>query len=215
MKEHRIAHSTGGNCFDVAIWLQQEFACAGIESRIIGRSLCTPKAHIAVIAYDVRGQEYFCDLGDQWLEPILINEKDPDFSPEYHSGFASGLRVRVKTTENQLLLTYLREDGKESIELFPLTSVPADILMKASDHSQALLRRPFVEIRAIHPKSNKIQLWEYDRKECFWHLDSGTAIEEGCDNQDCWTERIHHMTGMSLAIISAAFGVYSLYGTEM
>jgi hypothetical protein len=215
MKEHRAEYGCSGNCFDVAIWLQEEFRSAGIETEIIGRNLCSTKAHIAVIAFGERGNGYFCDLGDQWLQPILINKQALEFSPEYHSGFAPGTRVKVETAGDQLLFVHAHPDGKESIEQFLLAPVPNDILMRAADHSQALLRRPFVEIRAVHRPSETRQLWEYDRNECFWHLDSGLLTERDCDSPSSRSERIHQMTGISMHIISTAFEVYAQRGIEM
>ena len=69
---HRNDYGTGGNCFDLAIWLLDEFARMGVRAHAIGHDFFTPKAHVAVLAYD--GQDrYLCDLGDQWLQPIQVD----------------------------------------------------------------------------------------------------------------------------------------------
>ncbi|EQD47410.1 hypothetical protein B1B_12352, partial [mine drainage metagenome] len=49
---HRKDHGTGGNCFDLAIWLLDEFARAGVQAHAIGHDFFTPEAHVAVLADD-------------------------------------------------------------------------------------------------------------------------------------------------------------------
>src|SRR4029453_1755746 len=72
MKEHYAQYGITGNCFDLTIWLLHEFENEGIEAYSVGHDLGTPDAHVAVIAKDEKGNRYFCDLGDQWLNPIQI-----------------------------------------------------------------------------------------------------------------------------------------------
>ncbi|TLS35014.1 hypothetical protein [Pseudalkalibacillus caeni] len=55
LEEHWKTFNTVGNCFDLAIWLLDSFADAGVEAYPIGHHLFTPKAHIAVIARDSSG----------------------------------------------------------------------------------------------------------------------------------------------------------------
>ncbi|TWM29930.1 hypothetical protein CHCC14820_1269 [Bacillus paralicheniformis] len=66
-------YGIAGNCFDLSIWLLDEFTKDGVEAFPIGRSFKTERAHAAVIALDERGRRFLCDLGDQWLQPILID----------------------------------------------------------------------------------------------------------------------------------------------
>ncbi|WP_052487678.1 GNAT family N-acetyltransferase [Gordoniibacillus kamchatkensis] len=75
MKEHRLQYGTSGNCFDLALWLIEEYKREGITAYAIGHDLCTPKAHVAVVAINERGERFFCDLGDQWIEPIWIDPR--------------------------------------------------------------------------------------------------------------------------------------------
>ena len=48
MKEHRQKYGLSGNCFDLAIWLLDEFKKDGIEAYPIGHHLNTEDAHVAV-----------------------------------------------------------------------------------------------------------------------------------------------------------------------
>ncbi|MBS4162322.1 hypothetical protein GWP49_35325, partial [Klebsiella pneumoniae] len=73
MKEHYRQFGISGNCFDLAIWLLDEFSKQGIEAYPIGHHFKTEDAHAAVIALDERGRRFLCDLGDQWLQPILVD----------------------------------------------------------------------------------------------------------------------------------------------
>ena len=54
MVAHRVDYGAGGNCFDLALWLRQAFAAAGIPARLIGHDLGTAEAHIAVLADELR-----------------------------------------------------------------------------------------------------------------------------------------------------------------
>ena len=50
MIEHRQSLGTGGNCFDLAVWLQHAFVEAGVRAFVAGHDLETPEAHVASIA---------------------------------------------------------------------------------------------------------------------------------------------------------------------
>ncbi len=71
MKEHYLQYGSTGNCFDLAIWLLAELRKEGVEAYAIGHDLFTPKAHVAVVAVNAEGRSYLCDLGDQWIQPVL------------------------------------------------------------------------------------------------------------------------------------------------
>ncbi|CAM4290481.1 hypothetical protein BAMA_03870 [Bacillus manliponensis] len=100
MKEHREEYGITGNCFDLAIWLLDEFKNDGITAYPIGRHLHTERAHVAVITLDEKGRRYLCDLGDQWLDPILIDSNSEDYTDEILSGFFPAAKVQVKSTEH-------------------------------------------------------------------------------------------------------------------
>lgn len=46
MKEHRNKYGLSGNCFDLAIWLLDEFQKDGIQAYPIGHNLNTEHAHV-------------------------------------------------------------------------------------------------------------------------------------------------------------------------
>ena len=58
MKEHYQEYGIAGNCFDLSIWLLDEFTKDGVEAFPIGRSFKTERAHAAVIALDERGRRF-------------------------------------------------------------------------------------------------------------------------------------------------------------
>lgn len=47
MREHRRLQGSGGNCFDLVLWLREELREAGIPSRVVGHDLETAQAHVA------------------------------------------------------------------------------------------------------------------------------------------------------------------------
>jgi hypothetical protein len=48
-----------GNCFDLALWLLEEFKKAEIMAYPIGYDLKSEKAHVAVIAQDNHENRYY------------------------------------------------------------------------------------------------------------------------------------------------------------
>lgn len=215
MQEHRDRFGCSGNCFDLALWLLRDFEAAGIRAHAVGHDLFTPHAHIAVIAFDQDGYAYLCDLGDQWLEPILVDSRSPHFTTDFQSGFFPAAQVSVTVEERRsLMIRYRRPNGKESRQRFDTRPVPADALVKAADHSQKLLRHPLVEVRRIHPALGSTGHWEFSRGVCRWSLDTGLYEERSSEVAD-WVQRIHEMTGIAPAVVETAFDVYRDLGTEM
>lgn len=78
MKEHRSQYGISGNCFDLAIiWLLDELQKDRITAYPIDHDLNSEDTHVAVIALDESGNRSLCDLGDQgdqWINPILIDD---------------------------------------------------------------------------------------------------------------------------------------------
>lgn len=56
MRQHRQQYHITGNCFDLALWLVDEFRNEGITAYPIGNELCTSEAHAAVVAEDKNGR---------------------------------------------------------------------------------------------------------------------------------------------------------------
>ncbi|WP_239984524.1 hypothetical protein [Lentibacillus sediminis] len=95
MKEHRQRYGLSGNCFDLTIWLLDELGKNGVEAYPIGHDLNTEDAHVAVIALDEIGNRYLCDLGDQWIVPVLIDGNSEDFGFDKHSRFFPAAEIQV------------------------------------------------------------------------------------------------------------------------
>lgn len=206
MTEHRQLHGTGGNCFDLAVWLRHALHEAGIQARITGHDLGTGDAHAAVVATDPSGQEFLCDLGDLWLQPILISHT----SELWHAGFFPGREIQVHRDGDHLRVYYRRGNGKVSHQAFGLAPVPEEVFQQACHHSQNLLRRPFCEALLPHPETGRISHWEYDRGRSFWNLDSGPVFEEPCVDDAGWIARICQRTGISAEIVTGAFDAYGV-----
>ncbi|WP_370521742.1 hypothetical protein [Virgibacillus sp. MSP4-1] len=82
MKEHRSQYGISGNCFDLAIWLLDELKKNRITAYPIGHDLNSEDAHVAVVALDESGNSYLCDLGDQWINPILVDKNSENYTNE-------------------------------------------------------------------------------------------------------------------------------------
>lgn len=210
MMAHRRLLGAGGNCFDLALWLRHELLAAGIPARIIGHDFQTPEAHVAVLAGGGGGPEYLCDLGDLWLQPILVTPGHPDFSPDWHEGFFPGRLVQVQRAADFLEVHYRRADGKVSRQRYDLAPVAEELFLKACHHSQNLLRRPFCEMLLPHPATGRIEHWEYDRGASFWNRGSGPEFEPPCQTPADWIGRIAARTGMAPELIATAFEVYGI-----
>lgn len=212
MVEHRRRHGAGGNCFDLALWLRHEFEAHGIPARIVGHDLCTPEAHVAVVAIDRSGSEFLCDLGDQWLQPICI---DAGAAPDqWHSRFFPGREVRISRMDHGLEVFYRRGNGKVGRQHYDLQPLSEDAIMQACHHSQNLLRRPFCEMLLAHPETGRVEHWEYDNGASFWNLENGPVFEEPCLTRAEWVARIGARTGMSAELISTAFKAYENYAVR-
>lgn len=212
MKEHRHQYGTSGNCFDLAIWLIHEFKSNGISAYAIGHDLNTPEAHVAVIAVNEQGYAYFCDLGDQWIEPILVDPGSEEYTEEALEGFTTGGKIRIVTDARHITFSYIRPNGKISKQSFHLKPVSSEELWTAANVSQALLRYPLVEMRI--PQTDEIVHWEFDKWSSFISSNHGLTMESMLEDNEQWAERIHQRTGMSKSVIVQALDVYSNLGSN-
>jgi len=176
MREHRQQYGVTGNCFDLAIWLLDEFAKDGVEAYPIGHSLKTENAHVAVIAISENGNRFLCDLGDQWLIPILIDSQSDDFVNEQLNGFFPAAKVQVKDNENNTEIFYYRPNGKISRQIYNTQPINKNVFMKAAEYSQNLIKpRPLLECRI--PYKNEIAHWEFNNWESFLSTSEGLFME--------------------------------------
>lgn len=209
MRAHRERYGTGGNCFDLALWLQAELAAAGIGARMIGHDLETPSAHVAVLATDQAGNEYLCDLGDCWLQPVLVSPGSPAFDPGWHDGFYPGRSVQVRRSGESLEVEYRRANGKSYTQSFDLLPLTEETVARACHCSQNLLRRPFVEY-LLPGQGAK---WEFDNGVSLLITADGAAMEEPCHSAAAWAERIAAKAGIAPEVTLASLAVYRVHAT--
>jgi len=207
MEEHRQQYGLSGNCFDLAAWLIHKYKAEGMEAYGVGNGLCTPKAHVAVVAVNHQGYRYFCDLGDQWIEPVLIDPDSEDFCQAELTGFVTGGKVKVEATSPGVRFSYIRPNGKVSYQSFDLTPIGRDEWMAAACYSQSLLRHPLVEMRL--PASREVIHWEFDSWNSFISSSEGLTKEPQLDTNEEWAAKIHERTGMSPEIVLKALDLYS------
>lgn len=159
MKEHYKQYKITGNCFDLAIWLLEEFKRHHIEAYAIGHNLFTEEAHVAVIAIDENKYKYLCDLGDQWIQPICIDKNSPTFHSEECIGFFPGAKIQVQHQRDDIEISYKRPNGKVSKQSFSLNAIDENQLLEAAEFSQRLIKPyPLLESRQYE---NEVIHWEF------------------------------------------------------
>ncbi|TKH43010.1 hypothetical protein C1I60_15890 [Paenibacillus terrae] len=82
----------------------------------------TAEAHVAVIAKNEDGRRYLCDLGDQWLIPVLVDADHPSFTSEKLTGFFPAADIEVQPHQDAVTILYHRPNGKMSRQKFDLAS---------------------------------------------------------------------------------------------
>ncbi|MCA1319081.1 hypothetical protein LC085_04080 [Bacillus tianshenii] len=207
MKEHYEGFGAGGNCFDLAIWLLAELKEAGIEAYPIGHDFFDEKAHVALIALGEDGEKYYCDLGDQWIQPILI-EKNDRFIEGKLAGFFPGAYVKVETKEKEFNISYIRNNGKISIQTFPLTRYTNEDLLRAGELSQARIWKALCEKRVRREGTDEVTHWEFYNWKSFESSLSGLNKEPELSSKDEWAERIALNMGMDLEFVKAALSKF-------
>ncbi|MDQ0060029.1 hypothetical protein [Paenibacillus harenae] len=203
MKSHREQYGTSGNCFDLAIWLIHEFR----KEKFTSYAILTPDSHVAVVVLNEKGNRYLCDLGDQWIDPILIDQKDEDYSEEFLDNFFPGAQVKMESRENSLLVTYRRPNGKEMNQTYLLNPITDETLIAEGEKTQRTLSSPLVEKR-IFTNSSVIH-WEFDNYISFYSSMDGKQIESKLQTIEEWAERIGNVSGIDKKIIRDALEVYS------
>lgn len=207
MKEHREEFGITGNCFDLAIWLLDEFRKDGIEAYPIGHNLKSSGAHVAVIALDDHGNRFLCDLGDQWLNPILIDSKNDAFTNEKLSGFFPAAEIQIMSRDSNLEVVYHRPSGKISKQMYDTTPLERDFFMEAAEFSQNLIKpKPLLEFRA--PYKNEIAHWEFYDWKSFLSTNEGLFHEEPLESIGEWAGKLNHMTGYKLEFLTEALIKY-------
>lgn len=208
MEAHRRRCGTGGNCFDLALWLLELAREAGLPAYAVGHGFQTEEAHAAVVVQDAGGAEYLCDPGDLWLQPVLVTPEAPGFATGFHPGFFPAAAVSIERTGRHLLVRYRRPNGKVGAQQYDLTPVGKADFLDACHHSQNLLRHSLVEQLLPYPKTGEVGHWEYDTGRSFWSLETGLIEEPPCDSVEGWALRITERTGIAPEISRAALRIY-------
>ncbi len=207
MREHRKAYGLGGNCFDLALWLLAEFREAGIEAYPIGSKLGTEGAHAAVMALDGKGRRFLCDLGDQWIQPILLDVHDSAFSDAPQAGFFPGARVQLSAEPNGLVIGYERPGGKLSVQSYSLHPADPQSFRQAAEFSQHQLgKQPLIEVRV--PYNGELAHWEFSDWQSEISTKSGLKKEPPASSFGEWVERIHGRSGYDRGVVEEALSFY-------
>ncbi len=211
MKQHHEEFGVTGNCFDLAIWLLAAFEEAGIEAYPIGSGLGTEDAHAAVMAVDSEGRRYLCDLGDQWLQPVLIDGDDKAYTDERLTGFFPGAEVQVFSENDTFKVIYHRPNGKFSTQVYSALPVTMEEFLEAADFSQShVYPKPLLEVRL--PLENETAHWEFDDWKSFLSTSQGLIEDPPLATMDEWVERIHKKTGYDKTLLKESLEYFKGLG---
>lgn len=205
MKLHREQYGTSGNCFDLAIWLLHEFR----KEKVTAYPVLTPDDHVAVVALNEYGNRYLCDLGDQWIEPILIEPSSDEYTEEYLSSFFPGALVKVETETNvdRLVVTYQRPNGKEIKQTYLLSPVTDEQLLVEAEKTQGTLWQALVEKRMFN--ADEVVHWEFDDDISFISSMQGKKMESKLHTLEEWAARIAKVSGMNKSLVEHALEIYA------
>lgn len=207
MREHRETYGLGGNCFDLALWLLTDFRAAGIEAYPVGSKLGTEEAHAAVLAIDKSGRRFLCDLGDQWLQPILVETQDEAFSEGPQKGFFPGADVQLSAEPDGMTIVYQRPGGKLSVQKYSLQPIDLSAFWQAAEYSQHQLgKTPMIEVRV--PYESELAHWEFNDWQSELSTSEGLIQEPAAESLEAWVERIHERSGYDRDVVSEALAFY-------
>lgn len=207
MKEHRQRYGITGNCFDLALWLLDEFRKEGIKAYGVGSGLGTMEAHAAVVAEDQEGWRYLCDLGDQWLQPVLVDGNAPAFRSGKLAGFFPGAEVEILPAEDSVEIIYHRPGGKMSDQTYHLERVEDEAFWQAAEFSQRhIYPKALLEVRI--PYKAETAHWEFENWESALSTSEGLFRDAPVATLEEWVERIHEKTGYDRQFLQEALELY-------
>lgn len=207
MKEHYNQFKITGNCFDLAILLLHELKQYNIRAYAIGHDLYTEEAHVAVIAVDEHNYKYLCDLGDQWIQPICIDQQNPLFHSEDCVGFFPGATIQVHPVKEDVEIFYKRPNGKVSKQFFNLKPIDESTLLEAAEYSQQHIRpRPLLECRQYGEE--EVTHWEFYNWHSFTSAMDGLTEDQDLQSVQEWAARIHSNTGYHVEFLVEALTLY-------
>ncbi|WP_042224042.1 hypothetical protein [Oceanobacillus manasiensis] len=204
MREHREQYGIAGNCFDLSLWLLDEFKQAGIPAYPIGHHLGSEHAHIAVIALDDKGGRYLCDLGDQWLNPLPI---DAVYDGRRLKGHFPAAEIQFEQRGEELEVQYYRPNGKASKQTFELKPIEINKCLQAADQSQRLIKpQPLFECRI--PYNQDKAHWEFYNWESFLSTWEGLIDEPVSKDIDQWVEKLYYYSGYDKGMLQTSLKAY-------
>lgn len=207
MVQHHNRYGITGNCFDLAIWLLEAFDRAGVKAYPVGSGLGTERVHAAVVAEDQRARRFLCDLGDQWIQPILVDAACPEFKEGRLSGFFPGAEVQVKAAENGIEVIYHRPNGKQSNQIYALEPVDRTEFLAAAEYSQQHIHpEPLLEVRLL--EAGEIVHWEFDNWKSFLSTRTGLYPDNEIETLEEWVERIHDKTQYDKEFLAESLSFY-------
>lgn len=207
MKEHKEQYGITGNCFDLAIWLADEFAQQGIQAYPIGDAIHTEDAHVAVFAEDEEGSRFLCDLGDQWIQPVLIERRHAAFTAEKLTGFFPGAQIQVLPRNEEVEILYHRPNGKVSRQTYQTRAIGWPEFLEAAERSQRnVYPKPLLEKRI--PLGNEIAHWEFFDWESFLSTTDGLFKDTPLSTLEEWVERLHTKTGFDIDFLRESLTYY-------
>lgn len=213
MREHRSQYGISGNCFDLAIWLLDELHKEKISAYPIGYDLFTEDAYVAVIALDDSGSRYLCDLGDQWINPILVNTESEDYTDETLDGFFPGANVQILPNRSDLEILYYRPNGKVSKQKYNPDPINIDHFLQAAEYSQNLITpKPLLECRI--PYKNEIAHWEFYNWKSFLSTREGLFHEPKLNSVEEWAHKINEVTGYDMGFLFSVLEQYKKITAE-
>lgn len=206
MKEHYKQYKITGNCFDLALWLLDEFKRNHIEAYAIGHNLFTKDAHVAVIAIDKNKYKYLCDLGDQWIQPICVDQNNPFFHSEECIDFFPGAKIQVQPQGANIEILYKRLNGKISKQVFNLNIIDENQLLEAAEFSQRLIKPfPLLECRQYE---NEVTHWEFYNFKSYSSSMNGLVEDTKQRTIEEWAAIIQEKTNYNFEILLEVLNYY-------
>ncbi|HSI66133.1 MAG TPA: hypothetical protein VK947_01880 [Planococcus sp. (in: firmicutes)] len=207
MKEHKQQYGITGNCFDLAIWLADEFAQRGITAYPVGDAIHTSDAHVAIIAEDERANRFLCDLGDQWIQPVLIEQGHEEFTTEKLAGFFPAAQIQVMPRDEEVEILYHRPNGKTSRQTYQTRAIGWDEFQEAAERSQQnIYPKPLLEKRLL--LGNEVTHWEFFDWRSFLSTNDGLHKDSPLSTVEEWVERIWEKTGYDQSFLRESLTIY-------
>lgn len=198
MQRDLEAYGAGGNCFDLAIWLEAELRARGIDSAFVASGRIGPDTHVALVAHtpgDGRGERWLCDLGDMWLAPLCIDEG----SDTPVRGLFPGAAVSWSQQAGSLTVRYHRAGENGATQAYDLASVARPAFIAAADANQRQVKSALVEVRDFAADAH----WEFDTWRSRWSRAHGLESEPPLPTDADWARRIERRAGMATSYAEA------------